>query len=618
MLIKLVSIHPNSSSQSIPLASAFLKAYALESNLSIDLVDFFCGDNAQICSAKTAESLPVAIGFSIYLWNRELCFEIAIELRKNHPDILLFCGGPEVTADHESASNIKNFDFLIIGEGELSFLLLCQALLSGIDYSTIPGLITPGSSKFSPPKPLVNLDLIPSPYLTGVIDIKSYSGILWQLSRGCSFSCDFCYDSRGIHGVRHFSLERVEAELRHFVTSSVGQVFVLDSTFNQNQDRAKQILGMIKNIAPDIHFHFEVRSEFIDREMADLFAQITCSLQIGLQSADGKVLKMVGRSFSKQDFAAKIGLLNKSGAVFGFDLIYGLPGDTLAGFCGSLDYALSLYPNHLDIFPLAVLPGTRLSSNGNKLNLRWDRHPPYILKSSNSFNEADITQASELADACDIFYTRGKSVAWFNSIIKFLGLKPSVFFLKFSHWLQIYKGNNTSKEIDFSDEEILKVQQLYLKELFGAPKHKQCIPLILDLVNYHHNYASALLSPLPDRDSKRILTTTLRNIRFKLAPSTRIVFFNYNIEEIIEFGEPNIKWMLENLSPSPSHAVIFNNGKSICTESFDASYIDLLEQIRDCGGKVDLALSDLNDIEADDFLCFALHEKIISLLQVEE
>ena len=88
----------------------------------------------------------------------------------------------------------------------------------------------------------------------------------------------------------------------------VPQVFVLDSTFNQDVRRAKTILRLIKKIAPRTHFHFEVRSEFIDHEMAELFGEISCSLQIGLQSSDPNILREVNRKFSREAFASKVAL----------------------------------------------------------------------------------------------------------------------------------------------------------------------------------------------------------------------------------------------------------------------------------------------------------------------
>jgi len=610
VLINLVSIHPYPSPQSIPLANAFLKAYALKSAVSITLVDFFNGDDTATCAARLAETASAAVGFSMYVWNRELICEIATELRRNYPAGILFCGGPEVTADPESVINSGIFDFVIIGEGEVPFLSLCKTLETGGDYSEIPGILLPGSAIIPPPPPVTNLDTIPSPYLTGVIDTNSNPGILWQLSRGCSFTCDFCFDSRGIHGVRHFSLERVESELRYFAATGVQQIFVLDSTFNLNPERAKKILRMIKKNAPNIHFHFEVRNEFIDREMAKLFAQIACSLQIGLQSADREVLRQVGRSFDKTDFTAKVGLLNESGAVFGFDLIYGLPGDTLDGFRNTMDYALSLYPNHLDIFPLAVLPGTRLASRAASLKMRWDSKPPYILEATDSFNSADMAAAAELAAACDIFYTRGKAVAWFNAVVAVLGLKPSVFLQKFSRWLS-EDTHCSKKESDLSDDDIWRMQQLFTKQLFSGKKVKRFLPLVLDLVNYHHHYASVLLSTLPKPVVDPHTPGNLYETRFRLSPSTRIVYFTYEIEELLDCGEPHILQMYDNLPQSGSQAVIYLNDDSVCTESLAAPYIFLLEQVRDGDGTVCPSGTGLISDEINDFIAFALQEGII-------
>ena len=610
MLINLVSIHPYPSPQSIPLANAFLKAYASKSAVSISLVDFFSGDDTAMCAAKLAEPTPFAIGFSMYVWNRELSCEIAAEVRRNYPAIILFCGGPEVTADPQSVTNVGIFDFVIVGEGEVPFLSFCQTLETGGDYSIIPGVLLPDSAILPPPPPVTNLDTIPSPYLTGVIDTHSNPGILWQLSRGCSFTCDFCFDSRGIHGVRHFSLERVESELRHFAATGVRQIFVLDSTFNLDQKRAKKILRMIEKSAPGIHFHFEVRNEFIDREMAKLFAQIACSLQIGLQSADREVLKQVGRSFDKADFSTKVGLLNESGAVFGFDLIYGLPRDTLDGFRGTLDYALSLYPNHLDIFPLAVLPGTRLAYRGTALRMRWDSKPPYILKETDSFSTADMAAAAELAAACDVFYTRGKAVAWFNAVVTVLGLKPSVLLQKFSRWMIEVRGCGT-KESDFSDNDIWEMQQLFINQLFSCKKVKRFLPLVLDLVNYHYLYATVLLSPLPEPVVDFQISVNLCESRFMLAPSARIFHFTYEIEELLDCGEPQILWMYGNLHQSGSQAVIYLNDGLVCTESLAAPYILLLEQIRDGDGRICMTGTGLSSDEVNEFLVFALQEGIL-------
>lgn len=611
MLINLVAIHPCPSPQAVPLANAFLKSIVRETSIDVSLNDFFIGQNPAQIAALLATTNPRAIGFSMYVWNRAASLEIANELRKVLPETLIFAGGPEATADPCGVLQDGILDFVIAGEGETPFAALCEHLLAGRDLSDIPGVIFAGKTTPTAELPIVNLDTIPSPYLNGVIDTRSYTGILWQLARGCSFACDFCFDARDSHGVRRFSLERVEAELRHFAASGVSQIFVLDSTFNQDAKRAKHILRMIKKIAPQIHFHFEVRSEFIDREMADLFAQITCSLQIGLQSADPLVLKQVGRSFDRDDFSRRVGLLNDSGAVFGFDLIYGLPGDTLSGFCNSLDYALSLYPNHLDIFPLAVLPGTRLASSGTEQGLLWQNFPPYTLLSTDSFSSADLATAGQLSKACDIFFTRGKAVAWFNAVAEVLQLKPSLFMRLFNEWLTA-SGRTNISESDLSDNDVWEIQRAFLKQQFRPSSIKRFLPIVMDLVDYHHHYAAALLAPQQQKVKVLQSKTKLSEATFRIASSSQMAHFHYEIQDILDSGAPNISWMYKHLSAVGSQAVIYPNNGHVCTESLDLSFYSILEQmdgITTTGNllkRLELTLDDTLD-----FLLFAQEEGII-------
>lgn len=613
MHINLVAIHPCPSPQALPLANAFLTSFVRETPVEVSLFDFFIGQNAAENAALLAAGAPRAIGFSMYVWNRAACREIARELRTRLPSALLFAGGPEATADPDGVVGEGILDFVIAGEGETPFAALCQRLLAGRELPGIPGIVFPGAVPSPLPSPIRDLDTIPSPYLNGVLDTRNYSGILWQLARGCSFACDFCFDARDNHGVRRFSLERVEAELRHFAASDVSQVFVLDSTFNQDAKRAKHILRLIARIAPTIHFHFEVRSEFIDREMAELFAGITCSLQIGLQSADPLVLKQVGRAFDRSDFTKRIGYLNDCGAVFGFDLIYGLPGDTLNGFCSSVDYALSLYPNHLDIFPLAILPGTRLAGQGKKLGLLWHAHPPYTLLSTCSFASSDLAVAGQIAKACDIFFTRGKAVAWFNSVINSLKLKPAEFLGLFGEWLAANKGTNAG-ESDFSDHEIWQMQRLFLKQIFRTRNLQRFLPIVLDLVDYHHHYAAALLAPQPQKNRIQKSRAKLADTVFHLSSSTRLAVFHYEIQEILECGAPDIARMHRHLSATPSQAAIYPHNGFICTESLDAAFFSILERINGTKSTSQvLAGLGLTLDDAYDFLVFAQQEGIIAI-----
>jgi hypothetical protein len=619
MEVVLAAIHVYQSPQAVPLANAFLKTYLttdeeLSGKVSVTLKDFLAGQETATCVAAILANNPDAVGFSMYLWNREKCRDIAIALRRQRPDMTLFAGGPEPTGDPEGVLRDAPFDFLILGEGEIPFLEAMARLSEEKEIAGIRGIALPqaGGCNTSPERPVALLDTIPSPYLAGTLDPATLSGVLWQLSRGCDFGCDFCFDQQGKGSVRLFSLERIRAELALFVRNRVAQVFVLDSTFNRNMQRAKAILRLIGKTAPHIHFHFEARSEFIDAEMAGLFAQATCSLQIGLQSADAEVNRKVGRRFGRADFARKINLLNEAGAIFGFDLIYGLPGDTLRGFAASLDFAIGLAPNHLDIFPLAVLPGAPLATRARAIRLCHQETPPYTVYSSPGFPARDMARATALATACDIFYSRGKAVAWFGTIIAALDLSPSAFFRDFWHWLKRQRGTAVN-ETDLSDEEIWQAQRSFVSRMYGRRALHDLLPAALDLIDYHYHYAAALLAPPPEIPTEReVASMDLLAEHFAISPGAHLARFSYEIFDILEAGEIDLRDFVACFTPNGSWAVIYVRGDEVFTESLIEPFFRLLDQLdgRNAAGPLASALGIPSD-EACSFLEFAVAEGII-------
>jgi len=617
--ISLVSIHPTRSPQSVPLACAFLAATLknspdLSGQISVTLIDLYKEQTARECAKAVLASEPDMVGFSVYIWNRELCVAIVGLLKRADQKLVIFCGGPEASADQYRLLSETAWDFLIHGEGESTLPAAVRSLANRLGIAGIPGTATLENDvlKSYPAPEMIDLEKVPSPLLGGEIEPAKYPGMLWQISRGCSFGCDFCFDGGGSHRVRRFPLKRIEAELKWFAANRVSQVFVLDSTFNSDRERAVRILRLIKRIAPHIHFHFEVRSEFIDRQQAELFASITCSLQIGLQSADPVVLKNSGRNFNRADFTSKVAILNETGAVFGFDLIYGLPGDTLDGFRNSVDFALGLYPNHLDIFPLALLPGTRLAARSDELKLKHDPAPPYILTSSPTFPEEDMAVAAGLAAGCDIFYSRGKAVPWFMSMLHPLRMKASIFLESFYCYAG-KRGINSAEADCLSEEMIFDLQCGFISGLFGEKRLKKLMPIALDIICYNYGYAAALMATpplLPDEKQLAEIEPSSRPLR--LAGSARLATFSYEILEILESGIADLRELAAAFSPSGSTAVIYPKDGQVLTESLFEAYFRLLEKLdgRRTAGEIAAELG-IPPKDTGSFLEFALLEGIV-------
>jgi len=493
MKLVLAAIHIEKSTRAVPLgpamlASAIHKAFGEE--IQSVILNLFLDQPAVECADRILESEPDHVGFSMYVWNRTLALEIASILKQRRPNLVIFAGGPEATADQAGVLGDPAMDFVLAGEGEDLIVETLDRLLRGATTREI--------AASTRPIPVKDLATLPSPYLDGTLRPADYGGALWELSRGCPFACDFCFESRGTAGIRRVPMGRVEAELDLFVASGIREVFVLDPTFNYHKANAKKVLRLIAAKAPDIHFFFEIRSEFIDREMARLFAAIRCTLQIGLQSAHDEVLRNINRNIDPADFEAKILLLHNADVIYGFDLIYGLPGDSLEGFRASLDFAMSLVPNHIDVFRLSVLPGTRLAETAPALNLEHEACNPYEVIASPSFSRDDMALADRIARGCDVFYNDGKAVPWFGIILEALEMPPSEVFERFAAWLETHPS-----------EDITQAQREFIGALFEEQGGSLMGNIAADIINYF-GYSAELIDDQPmepdrqDRPSRRV------------------------------------------------------------------------------------------------------------------
>ncbi len=475
------------SPQALPLGLACV-ASAVKQNLSqlrqatIEICDFSPEDvflrslndekKAEIIAQKILSKDPSVICFSVYVWNRYILTDVAKKIKQAKPTVFLLAGGTEVTANPKSFTqqNDNPFDCLVSGEGENAVSeIVCSYLKNGKK--------TDECIVYSKP---YNLENATSPYLDGTLDAQKYSGALWELARGCPYSCSYCYESKGEKKVRYMPKKKLYEELDFFVSTDVKQVFVLDPTYNIEKNRALDLLRYIEKKAQNIFFHFECRAEFIDLKLARAFAQIPCSLQIGLQSSNEKVLTLVNRTFNKKEFVRNIGLLNETGAIFGFDLIYGLPSDTYDGFMKSIDFALELYPNHLELFQLSVLPGTDLHDRAKELRLTYEKTAPYLVQETPTFSKNDIEKAKSLSDATCLFYTQGRAVPWFLSLIKPLQKKPSAVIIDFLNFLN---EKHISLQKKFLFDDIVELQKDFIKMQYSKKNVKHLIRFAADMID---------------------------------------------------------------------------------------------------------------------------------------
>lgn len=443
------------------------------------LHEHFCHEDPVRAAKEAAKRRPWAIGLSVYIWNSEWMRLFAVTVRKMDPGIMIFAGGPHTTA--YTASLPEWLDFAVLGEGELSTVGALSSIVSGKrpDNLQLDGIITRNYVS-SVSSRLPELSKLHSPFLTGEASgvLKNYDSVLWELTRGCPFACAFCFESRGKRTVRDYPLDRIEKELDYLIKNHVENVFVLDPTFNLNPERAKTILRLLLKKAPqEMHFTFEIRAELVDEELADMFAELNCSLQIGLQSCDEEVLKTIGRKFDKDLFTEKTRLLASRGAAFGLDIIIGLPKDNLKRFRNTVNYAVSLMPSNIDCFLLSLLPGTELAMRAKEYGLVPGQNVERTILSTPSFIENDISIALSVRRGMDLFYTKGQSCMWIHCILEALNITACNLFSLFVKWM-----DQTGRS---EEEDIWVLQDDFVQSLFEKTQNAKLLPAMKSFMELH-------------------------------------------------------------------------------------------------------------------------------------
>ena len=260
-----------------------------------------------------------------------------------------------------------------------------------------------------------------------------------------------------------FTSSELESQIATLQEKGITEFSIHDESLAKDKRRVLKIINLIAQYAPNLFVSILADASVIDREVAAAATQIFCSFDIPLevQSKGGKIL------FDKKFYSAKARLLNDFGLVFGFQLTYAqVAGDSLKLFLDRLDFALQQYPNHIDF-------AQTMNSEEEK-----------TAKVTGFFSAQDIRYARDLAFSCRTFYTSGRAVPWFLSVLKPLRIYASRFFADFAEW---QRCNNCDYRSGFVPEavphkEIEKMQMLFLEQKYEEKGQHSLIMLVKDIV----------------------------------------------------------------------------------------------------------------------------------------
>lgn len=398
------------------LALGYLRAYAqadgrLAGRVAFQTLDLTVADDPWWIAWRVLGLAPDVLGLSVTCWNARPVYDVCRIVGRMRPECAIVLGGPEVGPIAEEVLVAHpELDAVVRGEGEATFADLLHALAGGGKAWRVDGVTARKADGIvsAPDRALIaDLDSIPSPYLTGVLAPVD-GGAYLETYRGCPHRCAYCFEGKGYGRLRHFSEQRVRAEIEMVATAPDVRAFsFIDPVFNLTEERLAWMSDALAvHAARGVRLHtIEVDVERVDDEAAGLLARAgVVSVETGPQTVGAEALSTCERRFDRERFAAGVAALRRAGISVECDLIVGLPGDDAYDVLAGLRFALGLDPGTVRSSTLHVLPGTVLWERAAELGLQFDPEPPHEVMATPDVSYRDLRRVELLASSLQKAY----------------------------------------------------------------------------------------------------------------------------------------------------------------------------------------------------------------------
>lgn len=255
-----------------------------------------------------------------------------------------------------------------------------------------------------------------------------------------------------------FSAKELQEGLGSFFSKGFSYIRVNDTSITENK---KLFLVFLKNIAkkePDVLFEFLVSIEILEKDILQALLEIGATILIDYNTKNQKL------------FAKRIRQLNENSLSFGFIVrIDKENAKSRKNLFHILEEIVNYFPNHV--------------------------YFQYAEDFSILLTEKDALFIQNILAVFELFYTEGRAVPWFKSLLLSLKISSFAFISDFYEWLisNNYIEMDTKELPSYPFEKILKMQLQFIQFKLEEKKLSFLYPLVEDMLRLHAAFSQVLI-----------------------------------------------------------------------------------------------------------------------------
>lgn len=356
-----------------PLGIMSIAAVLEQNGIAVEIIDCYADPAPpEAVVEKILAKQPDIVGFSCTTSSFMEGYRVAELLKQRRPDIFTVVGGAHAcTIGAPLLDSFPAIDYLVIGEGEQTMLELAQSGCRNVEV--IPGIACRknGVGTLTVQRELIaDLDCLPFPAYHLLPEFpKRYTLPLFSFptapntsiisSRGCPYSCSYCDRSVFARGFRFNSPEYI---IEHVAmlnrTYGIRHVFFYDDLFTFDRQRVKRFCELKKQKQLRVTYNCIARLEHVDQELLALLKDSGCwQVNFGIESGDPDVVRKHRKFFGLDEVGRKLQMVKEAGMRVKGLFMIGLPGEDEAAIRRTIEYALSLPLEEINVTKFTPFPG---------------------------------------------------------------------------------------------------------------------------------------------------------------------------------------------------------------------------------------------------------------------
>jgi len=379
-MVKTLLVYPSPTGHAAPpLGIVYLAAVAKNKGYNVEVLDSNTLEDDKDFIKIIKNSKPDIIGFSVQSMFVEKAFEYAKFAKEILPDSKVIFGGPHASVMPTETLQNPNVDMCMVGESEISFVQLLDAMNNGERLDEVGNLFykdKKGKVKFTKRLPFIeDLDTIPVPerdllpmeyYFKNIHPapiITPYTHII--TSRGCPFNCNFCQptsDTMWGKKIRHRSPKAVCDEIEYLLKKyKLNMLEISADTFTANSKWVMELCKEITRRKIKIPWIATARVGTVTYEVLKEMKKAGCiSVYVGVESGSQKILDILGKGTTVEQIIQYFKWCNELGIITNTSVMVGSPGETKETIMETINLIKKIKPDYLVAYITTPLPGTNL------------------------------------------------------------------------------------------------------------------------------------------------------------------------------------------------------------------------------------------------------------------